>query len=236
MKHRKVILYSLLLPGSISIAFTFKHYTDPFSNKDTGELFLLIVLTFGLWFGGIVLGIILSAIFNDPKKEAYFFLAGQLVIVLGISSFIIYNSYKNKVHEQDFGNIELNHAMVNYDENTSYNVSAIVKEGFKLLESKFQNKNDFILKSYYTQDTLLESRDTLHIIYFTYEIEEENELFSRIDIFKEKATVNILNESTSSNQEYLAAKKKFEKIKKEKLDLINNSLQMATDTSQNQTL
>ena len=126
--------------------------------------------------------------------------------------------------------------MVNYDENTSYNVSAIVKEGFKLLESKFQNKNDFILKSYYTQDTLLESRDTLHIIYFTYEIEEENELFSRIDIFKEKATVNILNESTSSNQEYLAAKKKFEKIKKEKLDLINNSLQMATDTSQNQTL
>jgi hypothetical protein len=214
MTVRKAILLTLILPAAIlSVALLTALVTENWNSSDV-MIFLFIIL--GLWVIGLVIGVILSVIFKRPAKEPYFYISGQLIMILTIAAFFCIIRFNEWLHEKQFGNIEHNMDAVTFwnDFNRASNDSTALK-AFKKLESTFSNPNDFRLESWHShkEDTVINNFvDSLQIVTFTYKENDNDELlFSKVTLLNDVARLDIVGEKASASAEYFKILKRRSK-------------------------
>ena len=85
MTDRKVILWSLLIPVSLSL-LTILRYGD----IDSGVI-LFLVLLFALWGGGLFVGLLLYAfLYKHKKPNPWNYLFGEIIVFGGFYAAIFY--------------------------------------------------------------------------------------------------------------------------------------------------
>ncbi len=230
MTTSKAIRYTLLFPATYFIIslFLFKGSED----KGDGVKFILtsILVCLIFWGIGLFFGIIISAIIQSPSKEPYFYFTGQSLIIVIILSFAGYDIYEKHQHEKEFGNIEHNRSYLYLSrdgEITSYSNPLYVKTAFNQLENEFPGKNDFRLTDFFSflrDSTNGSYTDKLHIVYFTYTTKDKKEFFSKIAVFENKATTEILHGDLLTNQDYINSKSESLKEREKTDKLFNESL------------
>jgi hypothetical protein len=236
MTNRNVILYSLMLPVALSLTMVAFEVLNGESKDSDGPWFTIIIL-FVLWAIGIVIGLILSAIVKKPHREPYFYLSGQIIIIAVIAFFIIHDRLSTYKHERDFGNVEYNHDMVDYDSTHPYSLAlepSYIRAAFKKLEEKFTDPNDFKLRSYkvVTQDTAWTTgTDRIYFIYFTYNIlNGQQDRFSKVRVYENNASIEIFNSDPETDAEYQRIKRVGARERKEVKDAIKNATDMLRDS------
>jgi len=227
MTTSKAIRYTLLFPATYFIISLFLYKGS--EDKGDGVKFVLtsILVCLIFWGIGLFFGIFISAIFRSPSKESYFYFTGQFLIIVIFLSFAGYDIYEKHQHEKEFGNIEHNRSYLHLSrdgENTSYSNPPYVKTAFNQLENKFPGKNDFRLTDFFPllrDSTNGTYTDALHLVYFTYTTKDKMEFFSKITVFENKATIQILHGNVLTNQDYINAKSESLK-EREKTDKLFN--------------
>jgi hypothetical protein len=215
MTVRKAILSTIIVPAAflclIVVCALLKvqlHY----------NFFLFTIGIILLWPVGLLVGVIISVIFKRPAKEPFFYLGGELLVIITVMCLLIVDAHKTRQHEKKFGNIEHNLSEAKFYSDYP-NVDSVPIKALRKLESTFSNPNDFRIESSfcYREDTVINNFiDTLRIVTFTYmQTGQLQLLFSKITVLNNIARLDIVGEKASASTEYAKVLKKKDKLDRE---------------------
>jgi hypothetical protein len=182
--------------------------------------------------------VLLSVIFKKPAKEPWFYLFGQVLVFGCLITISVSEWIKDAKHDRQFGNIEHNHSLVeldNKDESHSWFTKdqGYIKVAFRKLESGFTDPNSFHLTSFFTRkrDTTVTSySDTIYSVYFSYEIAGKKEMFSKVSVFENKASIDIFNQGVESNGDYRKLKHDIDESAREVFDSAKKAIDELPDS------
>jgi hypothetical protein len=206
MTTRGVILCSLIVPVLISLLLG---CLRAFGEDNTGDgLLFVIPALFITWAMGIFIGLFLSVIFKRPRKEPLFYLAGQLVIIITVSSLIYYSLHKSQAAVRIMANKTYNHELIESEFKDRYAdtvVSNIKMICLNELENDFKDPQAFRIVSFYTQvldTTIHEQKDTVYHVFLLYTTLSKIKRISKISVLNKNAHTEVFNGDPSTNIEF----------------------------------
>jgi len=157
---------------------------------------------------------------SKQRSGNSFFFGGQLfslVIFLVISSFSVASRNKEIRHKKMFGNIDANHDIMKHFVNSN---EEYIRIAFSNLESRFADPNSFKLDAFsvHKSDTVVNNTaDTIYRVWYIYFLEtnQRDTFFSKINVFKTKATIELFNIKTKENAEYQQRKQARQEFEQE---------------------
>lgn len=209
MNASKAIRYSLLFPAFYFVLGMYLYQGEKSNLKGPQYVLYLIIGSLIVWGIGLFLGVIISSIVGSPSKEPIFYFAGQIIPILLIVSFAVYDEYSKRQHEREFGNIEHNRSVLFLDSDGEIRGSTnpvYIKIAFNHLENEFRDKNDFRLNSAFSKkrdSTIGTNTSTFISVYFVYVTKDNKTLFSKVNVFQNKATTEIFNGDPMTNQDFM---------------------------------
>ncbi|MFN4315477.1 MAG: hypothetical protein ACK4E0_14350 [Chitinophagaceae bacterium] len=209
----------LLLFAIVLMAFGF-----PLLNILSTVLFWLLPAIFaglGFLLGGAVYELVMKP---ARRKRKIFLWAHSIGLLLFLVPFSIL-FYVHRNSETDIANSDANHSFLSdfFPDTTRYMWTAVNK-----LESTFLNPDDFKLRSFSSRqrDTLVNGiTDSVFSVYFEYQHYDKAEplYLSRIDVFRNSASLLLFNADPKENEEYQLWRMQNRKQ-------LNNSMQEAMET------
>ena len=242
MTVRKAIQLTLILPLILLGLIFFINFKSDQNSFDLENIVFAFFAVLFFWVIGLFIGLLFSVIIKSPSKESYFYLSGQCLIILAFLSYLVYDSHEKKLHDEDFGNMEYNHSFLllgHENDSIPYPTPEYVVSGFNLLENQFKNKNDFKLKAYYSSfaDSLFNGHvDTLYNVYFEYLDKSNIKYFSKIGVFKGKATLNILDGNVLTDKKYIMIKNAYKDELASRIESIKKSINELPDSTRKKLL
>jgi hypothetical protein len=178
-------------------------------GRDDSFWFLFLFLFFGAWFIGLLIGVGLTVVVKRPRMEPYFYLSGQLLMVLVFVGFFIFQKFSAWNHERDFGIVDDNHSLVDIGRPVSAEwTPGYIRTAFIKLESTFADPNSFVLTQYRStwRDTLVGSTpDTVFTVYFTY-LKKKEAFFAKVTVLGDSTTIDSMDMRKSPRKEYESSK------------------------------
>jgi hypothetical protein len=236
MTIRKVLLYCLIIPIVLCVLFSI-----PLIIKKDLLVLWLILFILPVWGIGVFIGIIICAIIQKKRAEAWFYITGQVIAFGSVIIFALYQRYLTETHELRFGNIEHNHSFVDLNGDTANDSLLLhpeyIKTAFIKLEAEFDDPNSFHLTSYFTtkKDTALSTyAETVHTVYFAYNTNENKRLFSKVSVLENKAFMEIFNGDALHHGEYKLLKAKNEQWSIEQTNEFIKALKELPDSTKQQ--
>ena len=193
---KRVFLYSILIYFLILITLFFTNSGRHFEWAQLGYMIIFSVVIVGI---GLFIGVFLSAVFQRPTREKWFYLFGQLLPPTAIAIVFI----AAKANEKKSSNSEENRSYV-------FKLWSDLPEmgvAFDSLNLKFHDPNDFRIKTTFSRQRYVHAHslvDSFWVIYFDYTIRESqsDERFAKFIVYRHAARMIDFNRSLADGGEY----------------------------------
>jgi hypothetical protein len=169
------------------------------------DILILVVAFVLLGFIGLIIGILLSAIFRRPSKERWFYIIGQVIV---FSSVFLWAYIENKPDTEKSDNVKHNHIFVGLyppSADTLFEDQEYIQRAFHTLERSFKSPNDFHLTFFATttSDTTTAQGDfSVSYIYFAYKDSTKSEHFSKIAVLPDTSVMLIFNGDAHHDRDF----------------------------------
>ena len=193
MRLRKLfILFYLANLFLLAVVTAYNKKLETSAQSIYFYLFPLIFTVVGLVCGGLLYYMRSKP---DPEKRIKSFRIGFIVgvvffaVMLMLTRLITNDPYLQR-------NIRHNREAIKY---LVYDDEPYFLTAFDALENKFEKKNIFRLSKFSALQT-----DSTYYVYFTYSIiDDKNQYYSRVTVVGQNATVDVYNQKTENDSEYM---------------------------------